>query len=91
MGVYIISTIWSGLELAASIFFSGAFLEKKKQKKYLSSLFVATSIIICLYSNSGINKLLNRSVIQPLIHTDKGMTPAILHNSAGGTLDLENH
>ena len=60
MGVYIISTIWSGLELAASIFFSGAFLEKKKQKKYLISLFVATSIIICLYSNSGINKLLKQ-------------------------------
>ena len=60
MGVYIISTIWSGLELAGSIFFSGVFLEKKKSKKYLIPLFIATCIITCLYSNSGINKLLKQ-------------------------------
>ena len=60
--IYIISLLWIALELTGCIFFSGGFLTQKKERKYLLPIFLVTCIIMCLYSNTGINKLLKQII-----------------------------
>ena len=60
MEILLIAWLWAMLELGGWFFFSGVFLHKREKNRYLIFLFLAVSIFMCLYSNSGINKLLKQ-------------------------------
>ena len=60
MEILLIAWLWAMLELGGWFFFSGVFLHKREKNRYLIFLFLAVSIFMYLYSNSGINKLLKQ-------------------------------
>ncbi len=51
---YVISAIWSALELLCASFFAGAFLVKRKKKKYNLLFIVTIWILITTYTNCPI-------------------------------------
>ena len=59
---YLISAVWIGLELFSSIFFNSAFLEQKESCKFRILSIALAWIIIAIYSNFGINRLIKQGV-----------------------------
>ena len=55
---YIIGGLWSGLELLASLFFSGAFLSRREKKWYQPLLFFSAWIFVCVYTNLELNRMI---------------------------------
>lgn len=55
---YIIGGLWSGLELLASLFFSGAFLSRREKKWYQPLLFLSAWIFVCVYTNLELNRII---------------------------------
>ena len=55
---YIIGGLWSGLELLASLFFSGAFLSRREKKWYQPLLFLSAWIFVCVYTNLELNRMI---------------------------------
>ena len=48
---YVISAVWSGLELFCAILFNGAFLASKTRKKHDVLFIVGIWVLITTYSN----------------------------------------
>lgn len=59
---YVISVIWTGLELLSVVFFNGAFLFRRKKNKYQIIIPVLFWIFVCLYTNLGINILVKQAL-----------------------------
>lgn len=59
---YIIGGLWSGLELLASLFFSGAFLSRREKKWYQPLLFLSAWIFVCVYTNLELNRIIMQTL-----------------------------
>ena len=59
---YIIGGLWSGLELLASLFFSGAFLSRREKKWYQPLLFLSAWIFVCVYTNLELNRMIMQTL-----------------------------
>lgn len=59
---YVISVIWTGLELLSVVFFNGAFLSRRKKNRYQIIIPVLFWIVVCIYTNLGINILVKQAL-----------------------------
>lgn len=59
---YIISAVWTLLELLSYLLFCGAFLKEKQKKRHIVIAAACAWLVMCVYPYSGIDPLLKQAI-----------------------------